>query len=175
MIAWTSWNAINFTGELLGSGVGFAGKAKEPLQDYIGRFNELDAKLRTIDALDPGCTNYVQWMESAIECKRKLRQWKQIDPWLEKLSATASNNWKMLHAVALGYREVNGRWESVQCMDQAFRLAQSEKADDKAIGQLGLDYIDLLLYERLEAPYKLQVKTPGITATQYQADLDGLW
>ena len=72
------WNAVGFAGEhtmrcvvvfvvfLLGTGIGFAGKSKEPLPDYVGRFKELDAKIRAIDAADPGCTNYVQWMEAAV-------------------------------------------------------------------------------------------------------------
>jgi len=88
---------------LFGSGAGYAKKAKEPLPDYVGRFKELDAQLRAIDASDSGCTNYIQWMESAIECKKKLRQWQHILPWLVELANTDTNNWKIQHAVASGF------------------------------------------------------------------------
>lgn len=150
-------------------------KTTEPLPDYFAQFNEADAKIRAINESDPTCTNYLYWVQEAIECKRELKQRDTITPWLAELANTYTNNWKIQHAVALGYRIDYERWESIQCMDQAFRLAQGKNADDKAIGQLCLDYIDCLLIDRVDTPYELQVKMPGVSYTQHRADLEHLW
>lgn len=160
---------------LLAAGTGVAEKAKEPLPDYVGLFAEFDASIRAINDFDPACTNYMWWIHEAIDCKRKLRKWVEIAPWLEEVASTYTNNWKIQHATALGFQIDDKRWESIQCMDQAFRLAQAQDADGRAIGQLCLDYVDLLLAGRLETAYELQVKTPGTSESRYEADLDSLW
>jgi tetratricopeptide (TPR) repeat protein len=113
-------------------------------------------------------------MEAAIECKRNLRLRQQIDPWLYELAATYTNNWKIQHAVAYGFIREDRRWEAIQCMDRAFRHAQDGVADDVALGQIYLDYIDYLLSKRQDSMYELQVKTPGISEVSYQEALDGL-
>jgi len=192
MIALPQRNAIYFKGELamrlgmvlavllLGSGAGYAKKAKEPLPDYVGRFKELDAQLRAIDASDPACTNYIQWMESAIECKRKLRLWNQIDPWLDGLSATASNNWKKCHAVAVGHglaghREEDERWKAIGLMDRAYRQAVTEQATGQELGALIEDYIDLLLIGRDHHSFMLLLKTVDLSQEEasYRKSVDG--
>ncbi|MDF7800700.1 alpha-2-macroglobulin family protein [Pontiellaceae bacterium B1224] len=127
------------------------GTEKEPLPDYVGRFNKLDAKIRAINS-DVSCTNYLTWVDEAVEAKRKLKLHDEIAPWLDELASTHSNNWRILHAVSCG--SFSHRF--VDEMDQAYRLAILESPPDKEMGQFCSDYIDLLLMGLGSEPYLLQ-------------------
>ncbi|MBM4152494.1 MAG: hypothetical protein FJ220_03095, partial [Kiritimatiellaceae bacterium] len=150
--------------------VGFetSSSAQEPLKDYVGRFAELDAQIRAIDATDVSSTNYVAWMEEAIDCKTRLKLAEEIDPWLEDLAATYSNNWKILHAVAMGYhgqqdywQESIRLWESIQCMDRAYKLTLTVRAAENELILFRADYIWLLAENAFTEGLLPTKKTPG--------------
>jgi hypothetical protein len=151
----------------------------KPLSDYAAQFAECDARLRAIDPANTTCTNYVEWMQIAIKSLDELGQEKEIDPWLEELSASGTNNWKLLHAVAMGYQSakncygydpfkeaedghnVEGRnsWLSLRKVDRAFRLMMQAPPTDAEQALLIRDYFMLLMESRSDAPQWLQVKT----------------
>ncbi len=142
---------------------GFAEKNKEPLPDYVAQFTELDTKLRGIDSRT-SCTNYLAWMDNAIEAKRELRLRDEIEPWLEDLATTHSNNWKILHAAATGYMAIwerSERWEAIQLLDRAFKLTRVESPPDAEMGRLCTDYIGIL------RSGDIQLKTPGTPRKEY--------
>ncbi|MBN2161519.1 MAG: sel1 repeat family protein [Pontiellaceae bacterium] len=108
-------------------------KQEEPekLSDYTALFAENDARLRTLDPNNPSCTNYVEWIETAIKSLDELGRRSEIDPWIEELAALGTNNWKLLHAVAMGFDKRTEdlwwdapatRFREFTLFDRAYRL-----------------------------------------------------
>ena len=139
-----------------------AAEESEPLPDYVAQFKEADAKIRAIDA-SIHCTNYCQWVDQAIEAKIELKLRNEIDPWLNDLAATYTNNWRILHASAYGiasstsYHSEEERSIFVNLMDQAYHQIETENTAPSDQIRFCNDYISMLLDQN--APYLLQLKT----------------
>ncbi len=152
-------------------------KKHKPLEDFATSFAEDDARLRAIDPTDVTCTNYVEWMEAAIKSLDELDRENEIDPWLEELSIIGTNNWKLLHAVAMGYqaatdchgyralREEDGDvdernlWMALRQMDRAYRVMMKDPPPDNEQSLLISAYVLLLIEPGIDEPQRLQVKT----------------
>ena len=156
---------------LVGWGMSAGAVTKEVLPDYVGTFKKMDAQIRAISEADATCTNYTKWIFKAIDCKHQLRLENLIDPWLKELSTLSSNNWKIGHAVAVGYannfyrnRKTNKRWLIVNLMDRAYRRAIEKKASDQELVNFIRDYIKILLIDRdFDNAYLLRLKSSDPT------------
>ena len=140
----------------------------EKLSDYTVLFTENDARLRAIDPNDPTCTNYVEWIETAIDSLGELGRRAEIEPWLDELATIGTNNWKLLHAVARGYdKQTENLWWDVSAtrfreftlFDRAYRLMIQNPPPAVEQTALAYDYAQLILDGRLSNPYRLQIKT----------------
>ena len=144
-----------------------AEKTEEPLPDYVALFNEADTLIRSIDATTP-CTNYYRWVEQALDAKNQLKFLGEIEPWLEELASTYTNNWRILHAVAYGrsfgsyHRSYEKKqWLAINLMDRAYHLLQIENPPADQALRFYEHYISMLIAT------DLRLKTTALTYPEW--------
>lgn len=148
------------------------------LEDYAGRFAELDAKIRG-DLTEVCSTSVVSWVTEAVRCKWQLNSTDEVTPWFEELASSSSNSWKVLYGLAFGYCNARlvdedemrtqrvrvpifkerDRRAAVLLMDRAYGLLSSDVATENERRLFLEDYIGILLLERRAAPHLLAEKT----------------
>lgn len=149
---------------------------KEPLENHIATFNEMDTLLRAADPF-VNATNHLTWVKNAIQAKRDLRQYNQIDPWLNELSSMCSNDWRVLRAIAMGYADTRDHGEAnaiaAHLMDKAYCLAQDTSSSPEELSGLNDDYIFLLL-SGSHHPSHLSLKTVNIPEDKLEDERSAL-